>query len=143
MKTIFTLVFALGLVTALQAQDRRGNNRNTDVQVTIQAESRDLNNWYTNDFYQHDVRFVKSNPGMERKMAKKIALINREFDVKIHRVKNSFFMSRFEKQRQIRSLEQQRQFEIRMAYAKFRQNKYDRNDRDGRDGRDGRDNRRY
>lgn len=133
MKTIFTLFLATGLLIVAQAQDRRGGARKPDVQVTIQTDTRDLNKWYTNDFYDHDVRFIKGNPGMERKMAKKIAAINREFDFKIQKVRNSFFMNRFEKQRKIRQLEQERQFEIRMAYAKFRQNKYGRDDdRDGR-----------
>lgn len=128
MKTIFTLFVALGLVTAVQAQDRR-DGRQRDQQVIIQTDQRDFNNVYGNDAYDYDVRFIKKNPAMERKMARQIAAINHEFDFKIQRVRNSFFMSRFEKQRQIRSLEQQRQFEIRMAYAKFRHNKYGRDDR--------------
>jgi hypothetical protein len=128
MKTIFTLLVALGLVTAAQAQDRR-DSRQRDVQVTIQTDSRNANSWYTNDFYNHDVRFIKSNPAMERKMARKINAINREYDQKIQRVQRNLFMNRFEKQRQIRSLEQERQFEIRMTYAKFRQDKYGRNGR--------------
>jgi len=70
---------------------------------------------------------------MERKIARQIFAINQEFDFKIQRVQRNFYMNRWEKQRQIRSLEQQRQFEIRMVYAKFRHNKYgrddDRNDR--------------
>ncbi len=129
MKTIFTLLFATGLLTVAQAQDRRGGSRHRDVQVTIQTDSRGLNNWYTNDFYDHDRRFIKNNPAMERKMVRRINAINREYDQKIQRVRNNFFMTRFEKQRKIRQLEQERQFEIRMAYAKFRQDKYGRHGR--------------
>ena len=129
MKTIFTLLLATGLLSVAQAQDRRGGVRQRDVQVTIQPDTRNLNSWYTNEFYDHDRRFIKSNPAMERKMARQINAINREFDSKIQRVKNNLFMSRFEKQRKIRQLEQERQFEIRMVYAKFRQDKYGRNGR--------------
>ncbi len=129
MKTIFTLLFATGLLTVAQAQDRRGADRHRGVQVTIQTDARIGNSWYTDDFYRHDVRYIKSNPAMERKMARRINAINREYDAKIRRVQNNFFMSRFEKQRKIRQLEQERQFEIRMLYAKFRQDRYGRNGR--------------
>lgn len=129
MKTIFTLVIALGFVTAAQAQDRRdARQRDQQVVVISQTDQRDFNNGYDNDAYDHDVRYIKKNPGMERKMARQIAAINQEFDFKIQRVQRNFYMNRWEKQRNIRSLEQQRQFEIRRAYAKFRNNKYGRDD---------------
>ena len=55
-----------------------------------------------------------------------IARINQMFDYKIQQIRNSYFMSRWDKQRQIRSLEQQRHMEIRMVYAKFsNRNRYD------------------
>ncbi len=69
-----------------------------------------------------------------------IARINQMFEYRIQMVKRSFYMSWYEKQREIRFLEQQRQQEIRMIYAKFSNrnrygNPYDRNggyDRDDR-----------
>ena len=45
-----------------------------------------------------------------------IARINREYDSKIDRVRNNFFMFRFEKQRQIHWLQEQRQQEIITNY---------------------------
>lgn len=137
MKRIFTLLFALGFLTAAQAQQNRtGDNRESrqrDQQVIKQTDQRDFDRGYDNDAYDHDVRFVKSNPGMERKIARQINAINQEFDYKIQKVQRNFFMNRWEKQRQIRSLEMQRQQEIRMVYAKFRHNKYGRDDdRNGR-----------
>lgn len=66
---------------------------------------------------------------MERKMAKQVAGINREYDFKIHRVKNNFFLSRWEKQRQVRFLQEQRQREIRMVYARFHKNNNRHDDR--------------
>ena len=59
-----------------------------------------------------------------------IAKINREYDKRIQKVKNSYFMSRWEKQRKIRFLQEQRQQEIKMVYAKFnKRNQYDRPNR--------------
>ncbi|MEQ1678908.1 MAG: hypothetical protein ABL876_19590, partial [Chitinophagaceae bacterium] len=57
-----------------------------------------------------------------------------EYDYRIQKVRNSFFMSWFEKQRKIRFLQEQRQQEIRMVYAKFS----DRNKHDNRYDRPGR-----
>lgn len=48
-----------------------------------------------------------------------IARINREYDYKIQAVRNNFFMWRYEKERQIRFLQEQRQWEIRKVYATF------------------------
>ena len=62
-------------------------------------------------------------------MKMQIAQINREFDYKIQRLRNNFYMSRWEKQREFRFLEDQRQREIRRVYVKFKyKNRY--NDRD-------------
>jgi len=56
-----------------------------------------------------------------------IARINQKYDFKIQRVRNDFFMRRFEKMRTIRSLEERRKQEIRMAYARSsRWGQYDR-----------------
>ena len=66
---------------------------------------------------------------MERRRDIEINRINREYDFRIQRVRNSFFLNRWEKQRQIRFLEDQRQHEIRFVYAKFK-NKGRYNDRD-------------
>jgi hypothetical protein len=130
MKTIFTLVIALGLVSAAQAQDRRdARQRDQQVVVIKETEQRGFDYGYDDNAYHHDVRYIKSNPGMQRKIARQINAINQEFDFKIQRVQRNFYMNRWEKQRQIRSLEQQRQFEIRRVYAKFRHNKYGRDDR--------------
>lgn len=55
-----------------------------------------------------------------------IARINQKYDYKISRVTRSFFGSRFEKQRKIRLLENQRQREISSVYARYkRDTRYD------------------
>jgi hypothetical protein len=56
-----------------------------------------------------------------------IAQINRDYDFKIQKVRNSFYIFRFEKERQIRSLQDQRQREIKMVYYKYSDRRDDRN----------------
>lgn len=134
MKKIFTLLFAVGMVAAAQAQP---GNRDTR-----QADQRNWNNddesfISINVSFDNDNRFGNGRYSNERKRNMEIAKINREYDRRIQKVKNSYFMSRFEKQRKINFLQQQRQQEIRMVYAKFNKrnqhdNRYDRNDRNNR-----------
>jgi hypothetical protein len=145
MKKIFTLLFAAGMITMVQAQPGTGDNRQVDRRdfPTDQRDDRNFdqrdrdvvvianrNPWDIDD----NDRFGNSRFGNERRLKMKVAQINREFDYRIDRVRNNFFMSRWEKQRQIRFLEQQRQMEIRKVYLKY---KYNGN------GRDFPDNRRY
>ena len=135
MKRIFTLVFALGLLTAAQAQPRNGDNRNNrqpERPVVIQQDQRNWDNDYSNDQYDRDVRYMKSNPGRDRKMAKQIDAINREYDFKMQQLQRNRYLSRFDKQRQLRFLQEQRQREIRMVYARNHKNKNKYDDRDDR-----------
>ena len=115
MKKIFTLLFAVGMFAAAQAQPGNRDYRQND--------QRDFdNNIDINDNhnpYDDDDRFGNSRFSNERKLKMQVARINREFDYKVQRVKSNFYMSRWEKQRLIRSLEDQRQRDIRMLYAKF------------------------
>jgi hypothetical protein len=144
MKKIFTLLFAVGLFTLAQAQPGTRDNRQTDRRDNQPINQRD-DNRYDNDksfvainiSFDRDDRFGNSRISNVRKRDMQIARINREYDYRIQRVRNSFFMSRWEKQRQVRFLQDQRQQEIRMVYAKFskrnhRDDRYDRNDRSGR-----------
>jgi hypothetical protein len=134
MKKIFTLVFAVGMFTLAQAQpgtrDNRQNDQRDVVKVIVTDNDRYDNDRYDNDRYDKDDRYGNSSFGNERRMRMQLAEINREFDYKIQRVRNSFFLNRWEKQKQIRFLEDQRQREIRMVYAKFKnKNRFDdRND---------------
>ena len=120
MKKIFTLLVAVGFLTAMNAQtdsrdsrdnrnnrqnDQRGNNNSKDVVVN--------NGRYDNDDrYDNNVGSYNGNIRMQ------IAQVNRKYDFKIQKVKNDYFMRRFEKMRVIRFLEAQRQQEIRMLYAR-------------------------
>ena len=158
MKKIFTLLFAVGLVAVAQAQpgsrddrqfDRQFDQRNdqridqqTDLQLDLQFNLNDFERGYDkgkflieNDrYFDHDRRGGGNNRfAMERRMKMRIAMINQEYDYKIQKVRRSFFLTWFEKQRQIRNLENQRRWEISMVYAKF--NKLNgRNNRYGNNG---------
>jgi hypothetical protein len=130
MKKIFTLfVVAAGLFATAQAQpgnrdgNRRDDDRRDDIKVVVNH----------NDPYDRD-GFGNSHFSNDRRMRMQVAQINREYDFKIQKVRNNYFMSRWEKQRLMRSLEDQRQRELRIVYAKFRNNgRY--NDHDDRDRR--------
>ena len=159
MKKTFTLLFALGLFAAAQAQPgTRDNRQQPDQRNTQRTDERNFDNgrdvvvnhnpygnnddrygnndrygndnrYGNDDRYRHDDRFGNNSFSTERRMRMEIAQINREFDYKTERVQNSFFMSRWEKQRQLRFLEEQRQQQIRFLYMKFKnKNCYDDHD---------------
>ena len=134
MKKIFTLLCAVGLLTvAANAQTGSRDNRDKpqyDQRNVPQTGQRDNSQydqrndqqngqWDKTNGYANDDRYDRNNGfygkgGMEMQIAK----INRKYDFQVQRVRNDFFMRRFEKMRTIRSLEAQRQQEIRMLYAR-------------------------
>lgn len=160
MKKIFTLFIATGMITLAQAQpgnrdyrqpDRRDNpidqrdNQPIDQrgQNTRYGDGRDVvvnHNPYNNNddrynnnddcFDNNEFRYGNSRFANERRMKMQIAQINRDYDYRIEKIQCSFFLSRWEKQRQIRFLEEQGQREIRMVYFKFKSqgNLYDERD---------------
>ena len=119
MKKIFTLLFAVGMFTLAQAQPGSRDNRQNDQRDynSGYGKGNDVvidNHTYDNRDNRYDDRF-----SIERKRNMEIARINREYDYKIQRVWSNFFMGRYEKERQIRFLQEQRQREIRMVYSRF------------------------
>jgi len=127
MKKIFTLLVAVGFITAINAQtgSRDRDNRDTrDQQTDQRGNNRDVvvnDGRYDNDDRYNNAGSYNGNTKMQ------IAQVNRKYDFKIQKVKNDYFMRRNEKMRVIRSLEAQRQQEIRMLYA--RNNKKGQHDR--------------
>jgi hypothetical protein len=125
MKKIITLLFGMAMLTSVFAQfdqqDMYQNNKNVAA----------------NDFRKHD----KDNDRYGRyyftpkERDFQIAQIKREYDYKIQAVKNKHFMGWYQKKRQIDFLQDQREKEIRMVWAKFndRRNKF--GDHDRRDRR--------
>ena len=127
MKKIFTLLVAVGFITAINAQtsSRDRDNRDTrDQQTDQRVNNKDFNvgdGRYGNDDRYNNTGSYNGNIKMQ------IAQVNRKYDFKIQKVKNDHFIRRNEKMRVIRSLEAQRQQEIRMLYA--RNNKKGQHDR--------------
>jgi hypothetical protein len=127
MKKIFTLLVAVGFITAINAQtgSRTRDNRDTrDQQTDQRGNNRDVvvnDGRYDNDDRYNNAGSYNGNIKMQ------IAQVNRKYDFKIQKVKNDYFMRRNEKMRVIRSLEAQRQQEVRMLYA--RNNKKGQHDR--------------
>lgn len=138
---MFTLLFAVGIFAMAQAQPGTRDNRQTDRRDNPQTDQRDNrtdDQWDKDDRFDHDrdagiYNDGNGKPGRHdgimsptRLRDMEIARINRVFDMKIQRVRNNYYMSRWEKQRQIRFLEIQRKQEIRKVYAKFsKNNRYD------------------
>lgn len=132
MKKLFTLLFAVGFLTAINAQSGSRDNRDSrDTRDNQQNGQWGNNNGrdvvINNGGYDKDGRFDNDFGFYNGNIKMQIAQINRKYDFKIDRVKDNFFMRRYEKMRMIRSLEEQRHQEIRMAYA--RSNKWGQHDR--------------
>jgi hypothetical protein len=129
MKKIFTLLVAVGFITAINAQpgSRDRDNRDTRDQQTDQRVNNNNKDFDVNDGrYNNDDRFDKTG-SYNGNIKMQIIQVNRKYDFKIQKIKNDHFMRRNEKMRVIRSLEAQRQQEIRMLNA--RNNKKGQHDR--------------
>jgi hypothetical protein len=134
MKKIFTLLVSVGLLTAA-ANAQQGSRDNRDKpqydQKSIPQNGQRDNSRYdprndqqngqwdkSNGRYDNDDRYDNNNVTYGRGMEMRAAQINRKYDFQVQRVRNDFFMRRYEKMRMIRSLEEQRQQELRMLYAR-------------------------
>jgi len=119
MKKILAVLLALGSVTTIFAQYGQRN------------ESRDVILGQGNNKTIYNNRYDNSMTARERD--REILRISREYDRKIDAVKWNRYLRNAEKRRQIRSLEAQRDQEIRWLNERFysynRNNSYGRNDR--------------
>jgi hypothetical protein len=129
MKKLFTLLLAVGFLTAINAQtgsrDNRDNRTNQQNGQWGNDSRKDVG--INNGHYDNDDRYDNNFGSYNGDIRMQIVQINRKFDFKIDRVRDDRFMRRYEKMRMIRSLEIQRQQEIKMAYA--RSNKRGQHDR--------------
>jgi hypothetical protein len=137
MKRMFTLLFAVGIIAAAEAQPGSRDNRQPG-QRNHQSNDRWDDDKFDNDrnvidvnlSFDRDDRFHDSRFSNERKRDMMIAKINREYDYRIQRVRNSYYLNRWEKMQKIRFLEDRRRQEIREVYMRFgKRNHYDRPDR--------------
>ena len=103
MKRVFTLLIATGLLVAADAQPGVRNGR-SPVGVTVSVNNRPV---------------VSNSFAADRRMREEIVRINIKYDRKIQQVRNQFFTRHTVKARQIRSLEMQRQREIRKVQLKY------------------------
>lgn len=122
MKKIFTLLFAAILFTAANAQNGTRDNKQNDQQDNQSGYGKTVAT--NNDRYDKDDRRDNSRFSMERKRDMQIAQINREYDHKIQKVRSSFYMNRFEKQREIRFLEDKRRMEFKKVNMQFSKGRY-------------------
>jgi hypothetical protein len=127
MKKIFTLLFAVGFLTAVNAQpgsrDNRQYNQGNDQPNGQWDKSNGRDVAANNDRYGNDDRYDKGYGSYGRDREMQLDRINRKYDFKIQQVRNDFFMRRYEKRRVISSLEEQRQQEIRMLYVRSGNNR--------------------
>lgn len=131
MKKIFTLLFAVAVFVTANAQN--GDNRR---QGQWNNQQNDQWNNRNDNGYGRDDHYNNGRKGMERRRDMEIARINREYDFRMERVRNNFFMNRFEKRRQLRNLEEQRDREIRKVFYQYgNRGRNDRRDWDDRDDR--------
>ena len=96
----------------------KGYRDNRDTRDKPQNDQYGKDVGINNGRYDNDGRYDNNNGSYERNVRMQIAQVNRKYDLRIQKVKNDFFMRRAEKMRVIRSLEAQRQQEIRMLYAR-------------------------
>ena len=128
MKKILTLLLAAAMFSSAFAQydpkDDWDKNNDGDVYA------KDGKHRHDDDRNKGGYYFTTRERDMQ------IEQINREYDYRIQSVKNKFFMSWYQKKRQIEFLKDQRDREINMVYARFndRRNKY--NNYGHRDKRD-------
>jgi hypothetical protein len=112
MKKVFTFLVALGGFAVAQAQYSHGypddHNRDRDVVLGQGHES----------VYDNHSRYAYSFS--ERDRDKQIDRINRDYDRQIRRIERDRWMSPYDKNFQIRRLEDQRREEIRIVWDRFR-----------------------
>ena len=134
MKKIFTLLVAVGFLTAVNAQtgsrDNRDNRDTRDKQQNDQWGNNNNRDVVVNDGrYNNDDRFDNNYGSYGGNIRMQIAQVNRKYDFRIERVRNNFYIRRYEKMRMIRSLEEQRQQEIRMLYSRSNNRGWQNHDR--------------
>lgn len=124
MKKIFTLAVAVTIFTTSFAQYKGGGQKDDNYN-----KGKDVT-WNDNGYKKDNDRFNDSYSFSMRERDMQVAQINREYDRKIREVQSRWFLSRYKKEDMIRSLNYQRQEEIRRVYAKFsdRRNRYDDHD---------------
>lgn len=108
MKKAITFLLSIVLVSSAFAQYGNDQNRGRDNDYGY-SRPHDRDYGRGGKFYYFTAR--------ERDM--QLAQINREYGYKMQAVRNKFFMSRRQRERQLFMLEQQRDQEIRLVWQKY------------------------
>ena len=136
MKRILTLLIAVGAITVAQAQSSRSYPDGRYGRDVILGSQNGNNGTYDrNDrTYENNSRYSYSFSAKERD--KQIDRIGRDFDKRIRQVERDRYIRSYEKNQQIRRLEDQRRQEIAQVWERFRSsnnmhadNRYQRNNR--------------
>lgn len=114
MKRILTLLFAVGVITVVQAQNSRSYPDDRYGRDVILGDRNDRND----RTYESNSRYNNSFSSKERD--KQIDRINREYDKRIRQVEKDRYIRSYEKSAQIRRLEDQRRQEVAQVWQRFR-----------------------
>jgi hypothetical protein len=109
MKKVFTLMLALGSLTAVFAQGGYSNQRSESRDAVLGRPS----TIYNSNDHRNDYGFTS------RERDQQIKEINRDFDKQIKAVKKTRSFRPYEKERRIRILEAQRTQKIQKVNARF------------------------
>jgi len=132
MKKIFTLLFALGTLTSVIAQERRPNNNNNGREDYAYYTANNRNDNFKKDDDKkrnNNYRYAESYSLSTRDRDFKIAMINREYEQKINITRNDRFLKFNEKNRKIKQLEQAKNLEIKKVSVRYDDNRNKYNDR--------------
>ena len=123
MKKMFTLLFASAMLSTAFAQNDQRHQRDWNKENDVYKpndnrcyDKQDNGNYgYGKHGNGHNDRYVFT--ARDRDM--QIERINRNYDYKIRSIRNQYFMNRYQRIRQIRFLEEQRDNEIHEVMHRF------------------------
>ncbi len=132
MKKIFTLLFSSALLTTAAFAQYGQRDKHADVIIVNSNNGYDKNHDRDGRDYDRDGRnYDRDGKGYSRgafiftarERDMQLNQINREYSYKIQSVKNRYGMSWYQKKRIIYNLDEQRDQEIAMVWAKFNHKK--------------------
>src|ERR1044071_123728 len=132
MKKIFTLLFSIGSLTSVLAQQGQRDPHNQSGKYEQPAypshDNKPVVSDKTKDYNDYDNRSENSYSFTGRERDFQIQKINREFDSRINAERNKRYLRPQEKRRQVEMLERERYQEIRNINDRFSNRKNGRYD---------------
>lgn len=124
MKKIFTLLLAMGSLSAVFAQSGRDYKDGYPNQDKKMQPSRDYDRNSENNAYAYNDR-RNNNYAYSRERAFQLEKINREYDYRVNSVVCNRRLRPFEKNRILHDLDVERAYRIREVNARFDQRRFD------------------